>query len=68
MFQSALNDKACRAKFQMLDRIESKTFIFLLFSNACRSDSKAPILPITVAGAMIRAFEILSFSLLHFSS
>ena len=31
----------------MLDRIESKTFLFLLFSNACRSDSKSPISPIT---------------------
>ena len=68
VFQSPLNDKACRAKCRMLDRIVSKTFLFLLFSNACRSDSKSPISPITVAGAVIRAFEIISFSLLHFSS
>ena len=49
VFQSPpLNGKACRAKYRMLDRIESKIFIFLLFSNACRSDSKSPISPITV--------------------
>ena len=68
LFQSPLNDKAFRAKCRMLDRIESKTLLFLLFSNACCSDSKSPISPITVAGAVIRAFEILSFSLLHISS
>ena len=30
----------------------SKIVIFLLFSNACRSDSKSPTSPITVAGAV----------------
>ena len=62
----------------MLDRIESKIFLFMLFSNACRSDNKSPISPINVTGAMtylataftcdqtIRAFEILSFSPLLF--
>ena len=68
VFQSPLNDKACRAKCRMLDRIEGKTFLILVFSSACRSDSKSPISPITVAGAVMRAFEILSFSLLHFCS
>ena len=44
--------KPAGAKYRMLDRIESKIFQFLLFSNACRSDSKSPISPITVAGAV----------------
>ena len=52
VFQSRLNGKACRAKYGMLDRIESKIFLFLLFSNASRSDSKSPISLITVAGAV----------------
>ena len=47
VFQSPLNGKACRAKYRMLARIVGKIFLFLLFSNACRSDSK----PITVASA-----------------
>ena len=34
----------------MLDRTD--IFLFLLFCNACRSDSKSPISPITVAGAV----------------
>ena len=44
--------KACRAKYRILDTIGSKIFLFLLFSNACRSDSKSPISSITVAGAV----------------
>ena len=80
MFQSPLNDKARCAKYQMLDRIVIKIFLFLLFSNACRLHSKSPILPITVAGAAtylelppyanltIRAFKILSISPSHFFS
>ena len=38
VFQSPLNGKACRAKYRMLDRIESKIFLFLLFSNAIAND------------------------------
>ena len=30
---SLLNGKACLAKYLMLDRIESKIFLFFLFSN-----------------------------------
>ena len=53
VFQSSpLHSKACRAKYPMLGRIESKIFLPLLFSNAYRSDSKSTISPITV-------FEIL---------
>ena len=53
VFQSSpLHSKACRAKYPMLGRIESKIFLLLLFSNAYRSDSKSTISPITV-------FEIL---------
>ena len=49
MFQcSPPHRKACRAKYPMLDRIESKIFLLLLFFNACRSDTKSPISPITV--------------------
>ena len=44
--------KACRAKYRMLDRIGSKIFLFLLFSNACRSDSKSSTSSITVAGVV----------------
>ena len=33
---------------EVSDRIESKIFLFLLFSNACRSDNKSPISAITV--------------------
>ena len=60
--------KACRAKYRMLDRIGSKIFLFLLFSNACRSDSKSPISTITVEDAVtnckclhmrLRRFELL---------
>ena len=43
-----LNGKARRAKYPRLDRIERKIFLFLLFPNACRSDSKSPISPIIV--------------------
>ena len=50
--RSPLNGNACRAKYRMLDQIESKIFLFLLFSNACRSDSKSLISPITVPGAV----------------
>ena len=38
VWQSPLNGKACRAKYRMLDRIESKIFLFLLFSNAFAND------------------------------
>ena len=52
VFQSPpLNGKACRDKYRMLDRIESKIFLFLFFSDACRSYSKSPISPSTIAGA-----------------
>ena len=53
---------------RMFDRIESKIFLFLLFYNACRSDSKSPISPITVAGVVtylatgIRRFVLLKSS------
>ena len=80
-FQSPLNGKGCRAKYQVLNGIKIKIFLFLLFSNACRSDKKSPISPITVlrvpwhilqlpsyANQTIRAFEVLSFSPFHFSS
>ena len=50
VFQSPLNGKACRVKYRMLDRIESKIFQFLFFSDAC-SDNKSRISSIT-AGAM----------------
>ena len=56
-------------------------FLFLLFCNACRSDRKSPISPITAlrvpwhilqlppyANQTIRAFEVISFSPLYFSS
>ena len=36
----------------MLDRIESKIFLFLFFSDACPSESKSRISSITVAGAI----------------
>ena len=43
VFQSLFNGKACHAEYRMLDRFESKIFLFLLFSNACRPDSQSPI-------------------------
>ena len=52
VFQSPLNSKACRAKYRMLDRIQCKIFLFLFFSDVCRSDSKSPISPMTFAGAV----------------
>ena len=52
VFESPLNGKACRAKYRILDGIESKIFVYLLFSNACCSDSKSPISPVTVPGAV----------------
>ena len=52
VLQPPLNGKAWRAKYRMFDRTESKILLFLLFSYVCRSDSKSPISPITVAGAV----------------
>ena len=47
----SLGVPACRAKYLMLDRIESKIILFLLFSNTC-SSANHPYRPITVAGAV----------------
>ena len=59
VFQSPpLHGKACRAKY----RIESKIFLFLLFPNACRLDSKSPISTITVFEILRLVWTICTFT------